>query len=126
MARVSGGNEEIAGHFFSAETLADMSAIDLLARVRAAPIARRALVLPRNERAGDEKRLVEHLKARTRGGRAAGRRDRGYAQMMRDDPYEAVVPFATLERSWPGSAKVATRSRLAQTPTTADDDCAPC
>src|SRR5271156_605509 len=93
MARVPDGSEEIAGHFISAETLADMSAIDLL--TSSGPIARRALVLPRNERAADEKRLCEHLNASGADARLGP--ETAYAQMMRDDPYEAVVPSVALE-----------------------------
>jgi alpha-beta hydrolase superfamily lysophospholipase len=112
MARVSDGSEEIAGHFFSAETLADMSAIDLIAA--SGTIARRALVLPRNERAADEKRLCEHLK--TSGADVRLGAETAYAQMMRDDPYEAVVPFAALEHivAWLGEGRHP--DRLAQAP----------
>jgi alpha/beta superfamily hydrolase len=88
------GREEIAGHSFSRETLADMSALDLLAQN--ARIARRALVLSRNERSvADETRLVEHLMAHGTDARMG--QDGGYGRMMRDDPYEAVVPFETLD-----------------------------
>jgi alpha-beta hydrolase superfamily lysophospholipase len=87
------GSEEIAGYPFSRETLADMSAIDLL--TRAGRVARRALVLPRNERALDETRLIGHLKACGIDARLG--HDTGYGRMMRDDPYETVVPFATLD-----------------------------
>jgi alpha-beta hydrolase superfamily lysophospholipase len=86
------GSEEIAGYGFSRETLTDMAALDLLAGGR---VARRALVLPRNERAADETRLVAHLRARGTDVRLGV--DTGYGSMMRDDPYETVVPFATLD-----------------------------
>jgi len=87
------GSEEIGGHFFAKETLYDMSAIDLLAlkdlRIR------RALILASTERRADETRLTDHLKA---GGTHTDlRTDPAFAKMMRDDPYDAVVPFATLD-----------------------------
>jgi alpha-beta hydrolase superfamily lysophospholipase len=87
------GSEEIAGYSFSRETLADMAALDLLAPSDC--VARRALVLPRNERAADETRLVDHLKGRGTDARLG--QESGYGSMMRDDPYETVVPFATLD-----------------------------
>ena len=92
-AQPTDGSEEIAGYSFSRETLADMAALDLLARSER--LARRALVLPRNERAVEETRLVEHLRARGTDARLG--HDTGYGSMMRDDPYETVVPFATLD-----------------------------
>jgi len=92
-AQPTDGSEEIAGYSFSRETLTDMAALDLLARHER--VARRALVLPRNERAAEETRLVEHLKARGTDARLG--HDTGYGSMMRDDPYETVVPFATLD-----------------------------
>jgi alpha-beta hydrolase superfamily lysophospholipase len=92
-AQPTDGSEEIAGYSFSRETLADMAALDLLAPTNR--MARRALVLPRNERAAEETRLVDHLKARGTDARLG--QDIGYGGMMRDDPYETVVPFATLD-----------------------------
>jgi alpha-beta hydrolase superfamily lysophospholipase len=87
------GGEDVAGYFLSSETLADLSALDLLSTAN--PGARRALVLPRNERAFDETRLVEHLNARGTDARLC--QDASYGRMMRDDPYETVVPIATLD-----------------------------
>jgi alpha-beta hydrolase superfamily lysophospholipase len=92
-AQPTDGSEEIAGYSFSRETLTDMAALDLLARSER--VARRALVLPRNERAVEETRLVDHLRARGTDARLG--HDTSYGSMMRDDPYETVVPFATLD-----------------------------
>ncbi len=94
VARPTDGSEEIAGHYFSAQTLASMGSLDLLALP--GKVAERALLLPRTERGGDEKRLAERLKAN--GTDVTWSADTGYAQMMRDDPYEAEVPFATIDR----------------------------
>jgi pimeloyl-ACP methyl ester carboxylesterase len=101
--RASDGSEEIAGHYFSAETLAAMSKVDLLAA--SGKVTNRALVLPRTERAMDDKRLADAL--RGRGADVTLSTDLGYAQMMRDDPYEAEVPFASLDRivEWLGATR---------------------
>jgi alpha-beta hydrolase superfamily lysophospholipase len=93
VARPTDGSEEIAGHYFSAPTLASMAAIDLVALT--GKVADRALLLPRTERANDENRLAERLRAN--GTDVTSSADTAYAQMMRDDPYEAQVPFATLD-----------------------------
>ncbi len=91
--RPNDGSEEVAGYFFSKATLDDMTTLELF-RGDACP-ARRALVLPRGERATDEARLVEHWKQQ--GGDARLGAAPGYAQMMREDPYETVVPMAALD-----------------------------
>lgn len=87
------GSEEVGGYVFTGETLAEMSAIDLFSVSER--VAKRALVLPPNERSREEARFVRRLEARgTEAALAAGT---GYAAMMRDDPYESVVPFETLD-----------------------------
>jgi alpha-beta hydrolase superfamily lysophospholipase len=91
--RRTDGGEEVAGYLFTGETLAEMSTIDLLSGSNF--VAKRALVLPRNERSADETRFVEHLKARGMDARLGAAT--GFAGMMRDDPYEAVIPFETLD-----------------------------
>jgi len=115
--RASDGSEEIAGHYFSAETLAAMSKVDLLASVGA--VAKRALVLHRNERATDEKRLCDRLKAD--GTDVTLCPERGYALMMRDDPYEAEVPVAALDQivDWLGEGRY--RERRAAPPAKPQD-----
>jgi alpha-beta hydrolase superfamily lysophospholipase len=89
----SDGSEQVGGYLFSAETLNDMATIDLLAPSKR--VAKRVLVLPRNERSKEEARLVDRLAA---GGSEVLFEPRaGYAKMMRDDPYESVVPFDVLD-----------------------------
>ncbi len=89
----SDGSEQVGGYLFTAETLGEMSTIDLLAPSKR--VARRALVLPRNERSKEEARLVDHLAA---GGSEVLFAPRGgYSKMMRDDPYDSAVPFETLD-----------------------------
>ncbi len=89
----SDGSEQVGGYLFTAETLSAMSAIDLLATTKR--VARRVLVLPRNERSTEEARFVEHL---TTGGAEVLFAPRGgYAKMMRDDPYDSVVPLEALD-----------------------------
>jgi pimeloyl-ACP methyl ester carboxylesterase len=92
--RRTDGSEEVAGFVFAGETLSAMSGIDLLAQPGSS--VKRALVLTRTDRPWEEQRLVDHLKAT---GCADVRLivEKGYAQMMRDDPYESVVPEATLD-----------------------------
>lgn len=87
------GSEEVAGYWFPAEALADMSRLELLGGTGRA--ARRALVLPRNERAADETRLVEHLKKHGTEARLA--QLAGYGRIMREDPYESEVPLSALD-----------------------------
>ena len=97
------GSQEIGGYLFAAESLADMSAVDLLGRKQR--IARRALVLPRANALPEEKRLVADLKEA--GVDAQLVAEPGYAGMMRDDPYEAVVPAAALDSiaDWIGEGR---------------------
>jgi alpha-beta hydrolase superfamily lysophospholipase len=87
------GSEEVGGYVYTAETLSEMSAIDLFAE--SDRVAKRVLVLPPNERSRDESRFVGHLKAS--GVEATLAPGSGYARMMRDDPYESLVPFETME-----------------------------
>ena len=82
--RASDGSEEIAGHYFSAETLAAMSKVDLLTSVGA--VAKRALVLHRNERATDEKAVLRPLEGR-RDGREIVSRER----LRADDARRSVL-----------------------------------
>ncbi len=100
------GGEEVGGYLFTRQTLAEMSAIDLLAR--ADPGVGRVLVVPRGEvPSREEHDLVVHWKETTLASES------GYASMMRDDPYEAVVPSATLDAivAWLGRTPGASSSR---------------
>jgi alpha-beta hydrolase superfamily lysophospholipase len=102
-ARRDDGGEEIGGYLFARDTLADMSAIELLARTDRG--VGRVLVVPRGDApARDESDLVAHWKAAGADARLAS--VSGYASMMRDDPYDSVVPFATLDAvvDWLGHA----------------------
>jgi alpha-beta hydrolase superfamily lysophospholipase len=93
--------EEVAGYWFDAATLVDLSTINLLAsRER---LAERALVVPRDDLAAGEEQLAAHLAAC--GVEAVARADLGYAEMMRD-PQDAVVPSATLDAivAWLGAS----------------------
>lgn len=87
------GSEEVGGHVFAGETLTDMAAVDL--RAYKHPLAKRALVISRTEQSREEPRYADHLSAH--GTPAEARMLAGYAGMMRDDPYETAVPFATLD-----------------------------
>jgi dienelactone hydrolase len=69
IAPPGGGGVEVGGFVFARETLADMAAVDLGAPGEA--LAARMLVMSRTEN--------------------------GYAAMMRDDPYDSVVPSAALD-----------------------------
>jgi alpha-beta hydrolase superfamily lysophospholipase len=89
------GGEEVGGYFFAGETLAAISNVDLLRISDRSP--RRVLVLPRSERAAaDEARLTERLKAQ--GAEVLASPAPGFSGMMREDPYETVVPVDTLDR----------------------------
>jgi alpha-beta hydrolase superfamily lysophospholipase len=88
------GGEEVGGYYLAAQTLADMSKVDLLAGGGRVP--RRVLLLPRTERSGEESRLAARLEGQGALVRQAS--SPGYASMMREDPYEGVVPFETLDR----------------------------
>jgi alpha-beta hydrolase superfamily lysophospholipase len=92
------GGEEVGGYLYTADTLAELSAIDLLALE--GRIASRVLVLPRTENSREEGRLTEHLKLR--GSEAQLLPTGEFPRMMRDDPYESVVPSETLDsvREW--------------------------
>jgi hypothetical protein len=92
-ARPASEGEEVAGYWFPAEALRDMEAIDPLQQ--GARLARRALVLPRTERAADEARLALQLGALGTDVRLVN--DDRYGRMMRDDPYDSVVPAASLD-----------------------------
>ena len=118
------GGEEVGGYLFGRETLNDMSALDLLTPGTpqtnghaAAPSSaiKRVLVLSRGERPGsDETRFVEGWK--TRGAHAELLPELGYARMMRDDPYESVVPTAGLDAivDWLAHGRYAARVAPAQ------------
>jgi alpha-beta hydrolase superfamily lysophospholipase len=88
-----GRGVEIGGYVFDESTLDTMATVDLLASPR--PPARRVLVLSRSDRvAPDETRLAAHL--RDSGADVQTVAGTGYGPMMRDDPYDSVVPFPTL------------------------------
>jgi alpha-beta hydrolase superfamily lysophospholipase len=95
----SDGGAEVGGFVFGRETLDDLSGIDLLAMVGGADgkaLWKRALILSRGERpAADETRLTEGMRAR--GVEVGLLPESGYAKMIRDDPYETVVPAAGLD-----------------------------
>jgi pimeloyl-ACP methyl ester carboxylesterase len=98
------GGEEVRGYSFSRETLADIAAMDLLAG-DGCP-ARRVLLLSRGDRAtGEEAQLARHLTEQGAEVRLAP--PTGYARMMRDDPYESVVPFHALDSvvDWVGEGR---------------------
>ena len=107
------GGEEIAGYLFSSETLRDLAAIDLL-RIRTGP--RRALVIAGSDNPSAEAPLVDHLRAN--GSEARLVPDLGYARMMRDDPYESVVPVGALDAivSWLSESDPLERRPPAATP----------
>jgi alpha-beta hydrolase superfamily lysophospholipase len=92
------GSEEVAGYYFSRETLADLSAIDTTTAGSGSVMERsqRVLVLSSGQRphAADEARVLAWWKAR--GAHATLAADDGYLAMMRDDPYDSVVPTATI------------------------------
>jgi len=111
-ARRDDGGEEIGGYLFARDTLADMSAIDLLARSDRG--VGRVLVVARGDTsARDDADLVAHWKAS--GAEAELAADSGYAAMMRDDPYDSVLPSATLDTivAWLGRASVSAGPTLA-------------
>jgi pimeloyl-ACP methyl ester carboxylesterase len=90
-ARRADGSEEVGGHLFARETLADMSAIDLLAHVDRS--AGRLRVLSRGQAPSrEESDLV--ARAASAGVEAGLASPPGYGPMMRDDPYDSVVPVA--------------------------------
>jgi alpha-beta hydrolase superfamily lysophospholipase len=95
----SDGGAEVGGFVFGRETLADLSGIDLLAMVGGAggkAPCKGALILSRSERpAADETRLAEGMRAR--GVEVGLLPESGYAKMIRDDPYDTVVPAAGLD-----------------------------
>lgn len=91
LARPDGG-EAIAGYLFDKATLAEMSAVDLLAQK--APIARRVLIVSRDDLVGGEERLAAHLESTGAQVRLAA--DAGYSRMMRD-AQDSIVPVPTLE-----------------------------
>ncbi len=87
------GGEEVAGYLFSKETLASIGAIDLLAGT--GPLCPRVLILPGDRRATGDAKLATQLEGRGANVRILA--SAGYARMMRDDPYETVVPVPTLD-----------------------------
>jgi alpha-beta hydrolase superfamily lysophospholipase len=100
--------EEVGGYLFAKQTLADMAEIDLLAG--SGRVARRVLLLARAQPPLDEKKLAAHLEAR--GASVRLDTETGFAGMMRDDPYETVVPISTLDSiiDWLGEAANVERS----------------
>ncbi|HEX8790061.1 MAG TPA: alpha/beta fold hydrolase [Polyangiaceae bacterium] len=86
------GGEAIAGYLFDRSTVAEMTEVDLLAGK--SRVARRVLVVPRDDLPGPESRLAAHFE--TLGAEVRVASDPGYAAMMRD-PQDSVVPFATLD-----------------------------
>jgi alpha-beta hydrolase superfamily lysophospholipase len=95
------GSEVIRGHLFTRELLTDLSAIDLFAGGNR--LAKRVFVLPRADPASrEEVHLMNRLEGSGANVRMASKT--GYAKMMRDDPYESAVPFATLDAivAWVG------------------------
>jgi alpha-beta hydrolase superfamily lysophospholipase len=93
-ARRSDGGEEVGGYLFSRETLDDISTIDLLALANT--MQGRLLIVTRGVApARDESDLAARCAA---AGLDVGIvRASGYARMMRDDPYDSVVPASALE-----------------------------
>lgn len=98
-AKRADGGEEVGGYYFARETLADLSALELLARADH-DVARVLVVSQGEQPAPDESALAEHWRAARAEVRVAAAS--GFAPMMRDDPYESVVPAATLDSivSW--------------------------
>ncbi len=101
--RSADGSEEVGGYFFGRETLDEMAAIDLLAIPDR--VAARTLVLTRGERHADESRLAENWRARSAETRLLV--DNGYARMMRDDPYDSIVPSESIDAivTWLGDVR---------------------
>ena len=87
------GGEEVAGYHFDANTVSSLASVDPLART--GHVARRALVVPRDDLPGGESRLAKHLA--NCGAEVRVEPAPGYARMMRD-PQDTVVPDETLER----------------------------
>jgi pimeloyl-ACP methyl ester carboxylesterase len=93
-ARRPDDGEEIGGYYFSRETLTDLSGLELVTRTDR-DVAR-VLVVPRGEQATkEESALAEHWRAAR--AEVSIATSSGYAAMMRDSPYEAVVPESTLD-----------------------------
>jgi pimeloyl-ACP methyl ester carboxylesterase len=86
------GGEEAAGYHFDEDTVSSLASIDPLART--GQVAKRVLIVPRDDLPGGEMKLAKHLEkcgAEVRVVPAPG-----YARMMRD-PQDTVVPDGTLE-----------------------------
>ncbi len=93
-ARRPDDGEEVGGYYFSQETLTDLSGLELVTRTDR-DVAR-VLVVPRGEQATkEESALAEHWRAAR--AEVSVATSSGYAAMMRDSPYEAVVPESTLD-----------------------------
>lgn len=75
-----------------------MAAVDLLKG--AGPVAERVMVVARAEQSPDDAKLAASFEAR--GAEVRLVVDTGFAKMMRDDPYEGIVPEETVETivSW--------------------------
>jgi alpha-beta hydrolase superfamily lysophospholipase len=93
------GSEEVAGYYFSRETLADLAAIDTTSAGSGSTLERPKRVLVLSQTAGprgapDDAKLVAWWKAR--GAHPTLAADEGYGAMMREDPYDGVVSGATI------------------------------
>ena len=86
------GGEEAAGYHFDKETVARLASLDPL--VRSGHVAKRVLIIPRDDLSGSERTLARHLE--TGGADVRVMPAPGYARMMRD-PQETIVPETTLE-----------------------------
>jgi len=101
--RPTDGSAQVGGYHFSRETLADIAAVDLLAHPTR--VGARMLLLSQSDVAKEEEtQLATHVKAHGADVRLATRT--GYRKMMRDDPYDSIVPFDTLDLvvGWIGEA----------------------
>lgn len=87
------GGEEAAGYFFDRETVTTIRTINLTARVGS--IAKRVLIVPRDDLPGAEVQLAKRFEQQGADVRVAS--EPGYARMMRD-PQLTVVPAETLDK----------------------------
>ncbi len=102
-ARRADGGEEVGGYLFPSEMLADMADLDLRASMPSCrhPGTCRMLIVARAETPSREEMEV-YARGQELGVDITMRAQPGYAAMMRDDPYDSVVPVSTLEviASW--------------------------
>ena len=87
------GGEETAGYLLGKDTVAELTALDLTSHKER--VARRVLIVPRDDLPGGEARLAKAFEAGGAEVRVAA--EPGYAKMMRD-PQETVVPDETLDK----------------------------